>query len=123
MSKMREAATNLVSEIQGFVSESAREKQVLVDEAKRLAQYDAEIKEREAAVSSIELSQYTKDKQEARKVELKTILVSVKLWLLIKRSGRSKRVLIKRVLITSVKKFGTRTQHSLKKKQSTRTSY
>jgi len=45
--------------------------------AKRLAQYDAEIKEREAAVSSIELSQYTKDKQEARKVELQELQSSV----------------------------------------------
>ena len=54
MDKLRDSANLVVNNIQGFVSEFVREKQVLASEAKRLAEYDEAIKAREAKVLSAE---------------------------------------------------------------------
>ena len=91
MEKLKAASTDAVNKIQEFVSASARTQYGLVEEADRLAKYDAEIKEREAAVSSIELGEQTREKQEQRKEELSKLQADALLDL--ESSERAKKTL------------------------------
>ena len=70
MDKLRDSANLVVNNIQGFVSEFVREKQVLASEAKRLAEYDEAIKAREAKVAGIEGLATSQEEREQRKAEL-----------------------------------------------------
>ena len=70
MDKLRESSSDVINKIQSFVSEFIKEKQILAEEAKRLAEYDNDLKAREVAVSSVEKSEATNAAQEDRKTQL-----------------------------------------------------
>jgi len=70
MDKLRESSSDVINKIQSFVSEFIKEKQILAEEAKRLAEYDNDLKAREVVVSSVEKSEATNATQEDRKTQL-----------------------------------------------------